>query len=421
MLSRQYPGGVIASREAPESTAAPRITRRALARARPSVSRHAQAARETWTAAGRGRRHTAPRVPAAGRVSAPSAACPARRAPCHWESINQRARPRSTGIAQSLHGPGFPTRPPQFRRPSPSSLAFARRVAAAFALARSRAPPREPPPAPAPAPAAAPAAAMALTTLPSWLALPLSLATLVIATAKTWRVRTYVMFIPLALLQAVAVGAAIVALVSPLFPIADAGGLSAVAPFLLAAGAAACAALVDLAVSLRFVRTAATPDRSLNARTTILLSLMPLALAFAGLFRISWDWGLAEFTPPPEDAADYPVHALFALGGVAIVIVSVVAAALVAAMPAPGGGVRGDRCARVWFGLMFFCAPASAVITGVASLLAPKEVSGGFVVLHVVLGTGVVTMSAALMRDMLNNGMYVDPIGGGGDKLVIPV
>lgn len=263
---------------------------------------------------------------------------------------------------------------------------------------------------------------MALTSLPSWLALPLTIATLVLATAKTWRVRSLAWYLPLALLQAAAVAAAIVALISPLFPLADAGGVSATAPFLLAAAFAAAAAVVDLAVSLRFVRTAATPDRSLNARSAILLSLLPLALTLTAMFRISWDWSAATFTPPPPDAAAYPLHALFALGGIGVVAVSVVTAAAIAAAAAPDGGVRGDRCARVWFGLMFFCAPVSATLTGVAALLAPKELSGGFVVLHLVLGIAVSNMCTALMRDMLNNGMYVDPIGkGGGEKLAVYV
>lgn len=254
---------------------------------------------------------------------------------------------------------------------------------------------------------------MALPSLPGWAVLPLAVLTIVLAALKTWRVRSLSWYAPLALLQAAAVAISLLALAGPLFPLAAAGGASAAAPFLLAAAGAATATLLDLTVSLRFILTAATPDRSLNARTSILLSLMPAALAMAAMFSLSWAWPAVRYAAPAAGAAAYPPHALFALAGAGLVLLFVAAAAAVAAAPAPGGGVRGDRCARVWFLLMFCCAPVSAIVTGVAALLAPVPVRGGFVQLHVVLGVGVVTLATALMRDMLNNGAYVDPMGGG--------
>lgn len=259
---------------------------------------------------------------------------------------------------------------------------------------------------------------MAFTTPPGWIVLPLALATLIIATAKTWRVRSICWYIPLALAQAGAILVLIYTLIGPVFPTAGVPG-DILLVVVLAGVAAAAVTLVDLLISLRFIWTAASADRSLNVRTTILLSIMPAALALAGMFRLGWDWELLE-TTVSQDGNSYALHTLFSLGGIILACVFAVTGLLVAIAPTPGGGVRGDRCARVWFSLMFLCAPLSAILTGLAALLAPKDISGGFVLLHSTLAPAVVALGNALMKEMLNNGMYADPVGG-GDKMPVYV
>lgn len=243
-------------------------------------------------------------------------------------------------------------------------------------------------------------------SIPGEAVLPIGLGYLISSWLKHSRIQNVFIFYLGLALQSVALAALAATLILPI--IDDLGSdMMSLIVYIAASLAALVGLVADAAFAHHYVKDATEQDSSLTNRTSTLVSLIPIGLTIAALFRVNFKLNLlAGGSLKPDSGPAYPLHILLSLGGVLVGFLTCGFAALWALFsPCLASEARASSVciSRIWFSTIFLLVPVSSACTGVAALLAPKKFVGMLVVVHIIVSVSLIGMCVSLVKNMLKS------------------